>query len=85
MSEKENNKNKDKKEKKVTDKEARELILTYMKTQNRPYNAKMVAENLKVVSQTQSKKLLAELSQGENAPICVKLYGKIEIYWQNQA
>ncbi len=41
--------------------------------------------NLKVVSETQAKKIMAELATGENPALMVKQFGKVDIYWQNQS
>ena len=54
-----------------------------MKKVNRPYNAKMVFENLHgVVGKTQCDKVMAAMAADDK--LSVKEYGKSKIYWINQ-
>ncbi|ELR12638.1 Polyprotein [Acanthamoeba castellanii str. Neff] len=76
----------DKKKDKVKaapDGEAKKIILDYMKTQNRPFNAVMLFENLHgVVKKTQAVKLMADLAAA--GKVVEKLKGKQKIYWATQ-
>ncbi|KAL6074654.1 PSMC3 interacting protein [Balamuthia mandrillaris] len=63
--------------------DAKKIILTYMKSQNRPYNAQMIFDNLHgEVKKTQAQKVLTELV--ESGEIVEKAKGKQKIYWPNQ-
>lgn len=65
------------------DGEAKKIILDYMKTQNRPFNAVMLFENLHgVVKKTQAVKLMADLAAA--GKVVEKLKGKQKIYWATQ-
>jgi len=60
-----------------------QIILKYLDTQNRPYNALMLYENLHgAVGKTQATKLMAEMA--EKQVITGKEYGKQKLYWKNQ-
>lgn len=60
-----------------------ELVVDYLKTQNRPFNVQMLFMNLhKAVGKTALQKLLDDLvSRGE---LTSKTFGKSSLYWYNQ-
>ena len=68
---------------KLSDKEAKKLISDYMRSQNRPLNAKMVFENLHgAIGQSQAQKTMDDLS--ESGVLVRKDNKKQRIYWTSQ-
>ncbi|EKE38754.1 hypothetical protein ENUP19_0038G0009 [Entamoeba nuttalli] len=60
------------------------VVLEYMQKQNRPYNAKIVSENLHGdVKLAEVTRILEELSQ--KGDLIEKVNGKQKIYWYNQS
>ena len=63
--------------------DSEQIVLEYMKRQNRPYNAKTVSENLHgEVKLAEVTKVLEDLT--EKGDIIEKVNGKQKIYWYNQ-
>lgn len=67
---------------------AKKLIILYLKTQNRPYSALQIHDNLhKRIQKPVIERILTALSEGdvEDHIIKCKEYGKAKIYYYNQA
>eukprot|EP01117_Protostelium_nocturnum_P005947 TRINITY_DN2140_c0_g1_i1.p1 TRINITY_DN2140_c0_g1~~TRINITY_DN2140_c0_g1_i1.p1 ORF type:complete len:253 (+),score=116.37 TRINITY_DN2140_c0_g1_i1:107-760(+) len=69
----------------MTDKEAKDMILEYMEEHNRPYNAQMVADNMKNEALTKNAvaKFLDALAKSKK--LVAKEFGKAMIYWPVQS
>ena len=69
----------------TTESRAKEVILQYMRQQNRPYSAIQVYDNLHHrISKPFVDKALTALSEGESSQLLMKQYGKASIFFYNQ-